>query len=1201
MKITCPNCQKKYNISAAKLPPGIKKAKCKDCGHLILLKPAPAQVPATPNRPLEVVCQYCGQSHTLRPDKIPAAVETIKCQSCARPMPLSRANITAPVHPLIKESPALAPEKPAAKPEKPPAPRNAIISFRCSSCGKKYKIDRHKVPPNVLALKCKACGFRVEMPREKAVKTPDGPIPPVAQHAQSSFAKPDRVSQEMPLPAARPRKKKWRYAAAACVLLAGILGALIHFNVVRVDELRQYLPGSGEKTAESAQLLDKQPFLVLNLNVPLILAALENRLSPDKKTARVQMMMSLMKSMQLGQLDLFLYAAANGRLLPVVLAHGSNRQQLENIINSQKLFKEYFTGGSGGTYRLKKDVINHAAKYQLPREPYQLTVIDTGAVLAPVPFCAAMKKNPHLLSNSTVATFVQTIGKRLDLAAIAIRVPDDIAQGWEKKIQDHPAVQINSQITMIAGMGSAIISQISGSLSPVEVLALGFRFSGQKGRALSYAQQFRPGVDGKKIYRQLAAADPAAAEINSIIRKLVELFQDQRYQHTLDFKDNRLALEFSWSESEDEAFLTALTAATIGQLFAGRMDLSPTPGKVATRYASEPNFISAVDTGRLQTTIPQQVKDSLFPSQYWSREDKPQMTLNLDTIDLPNAALAEMTYTVKSIKSPDGRDVLRAEENKSDPRIQPGSLYPGSVTLNVKPGTPPEDLATAAIYFELTVPVALEVFEFAATDQPGSVKEAAGIRVTLGRLEKDVAQVSSSGGKSMRLIAYDQTGRALASRESMSTPSSISTRFEGIISNLKVVVTRKTFDASFEIEADLNQGKALALAREPEVPVRRRYNLHPIPTYLNFTADDLQNLSVVWTEAKDGAWNDSLSIKLPQGPFSGHAVWEVHFFGPDKPQLFNGSSAQGAQDFSFTLDKGKLKQASAAFGKVQLSLHTDISRLVFAPVKGNQPAPQILASGDAVAVEFNKNEITYSAGQADVIQTIAYDGRGKRLKQDQYTRNKGGQRAIYFWGVPAKFEMDVTAKTLEKLIPFEIRQRPLDEKAYQAFKLAIKNQQEVVRTISAIDRARRKDRSYYGDDLAGLHYLYQGRQNQPLNLISQEIAHSDPAGQERFGYQVRPYKGYYFTVLSGVESNGVKKDYDRRLKPSRFSWQKGTITTTTLTRHPDLVAIPADNSQPTFFLQWGQIFMKSLGGEKLAYLPEGYYNKGWVEARFIEE
>jgi hypothetical protein len=594
------------------------------------------------------------------------------------------------------------------------------------------------------------------------------------------------------------------------------------------------------------------------------------------------------------------------------------------------------------------------------------------------------------------------------------------------------------------------------------------------------------------------------------------------------------------------------------------------------------------------------ISDALFPGHYWSMGAKPQMTLDLDTIDMPNAALAELTYEVKSIQSPDGKNVLRNEENQNKPRIKPGSLFPANIALNVKEGTPPADLAKASINFHLTVPVALDVIDFMMGDKKGSVKDAAGIQVTLGRLEKDVAQVSTSGGKSIRLIAHDQTGRTLASHETASTASSVSTRFAGIISTLRVVVTRRMLEYPFGIEVDLNGGKALVLSREPEVPARMRFSPQPVPTYVDFTAEDLKNLTVSWMEDQQESWNDGLSLKLPQGPFSGYAVWEVHFFGNDKPYFLTGSSTQGLNDISFTLDKGTLKQVNAAFGKMQLNLHTDISRLVFVKKNNSQPAPQELPSGDMVSIKFDKNEITYSAGNAVVIQTIAYDARGKRLKLDQYTRNKGGRRSIYFWGVPTRFEIDVTTKTIEKLVPFEIKKRPVDEKAYSSFKQLIENQREVVHTIKSIDQARRKDRSYYGDDLAGLYYIYDRKQKKPLKLISRDIAHSDPAGQDRFGYQAQPYKGYYFTVLSGVETNSAKKKYNRRSKESRFTWQKGTITTTTLTRHPDLVAIPEDKSQPTFLLQWGQVFMKPLDGKRLEYLPHGYYNKGWVEAKYID-
>ena len=158
MKITCPNCQKKYAIKEAKLPPGVKNARCKACGQMMPLKQAP--------------------------------------------------------------------EKPAAKPVEPPEGKNDLIRFRCAGCDKKYKIDRNKIPPNRMAVKCKVCGSKISLPQEEAGKTADGSIQQAAHPEPPPPSIPDRVSEETPLPVSRPRKKKWLFAAAACVLLAGILGSI---------------------------------------------------------------------------------------------------------------------------------------------------------------------------------------------------------------------------------------------------------------------------------------------------------------------------------------------------------------------------------------------------------------------------------------------------------------------------------------------------------------------------------------------------------------------------------------------------------------------------------------------------------------------------------------------------------------------------------------------------------------------------------------------------------------------------------------------------------------------------------------------------------------------------------------------------------------------------------------------------------------
>ena len=210
----------------------------------------------------------------------------------------------------------------------------------------------------------------------------------------------------------------------------------------------------------------------------------------------------------------------------------------------------------------------------------------------------------------------------------------------------------------------------------------------------------------------------------------------------------------------------------------------------------------------------------------------------------------------------------------------------------------------------------------------------------------------------------------------------------------------------------------------------------------------------------------------------------------------------------------------------------------------------------------------------------------------------GNQKKIYFWGVPATFAIDVATQKIKKTLPFDLQQRPVDKASYARFKKNLENHREIVKTLRQIAKARRKGRTRYGEDLAGMFYLYDRKKKKPMQLIDQEIAHSDPAGQERFAYSLQPYKGYYFTVLSGIESGGVKNDYARLPKKQAFSWKNGSIQSAPFLQPPDLVAIPRDENQPTFFIQFDQVYMKQLNGTKLTYLPEDYYSSGWVEAKF---
>jgi hypothetical protein len=134
----------------------------------------------------------------------------------------------------------------------------------------------------------------------------------------------------------------------------------------------------------------------------------------------------------------------------------------------------------------------------------------------------------------------------------------------------------------------------------------------------------------------------------------------------------------------------------------------------------------------------------------------------------------------------------------------------------VKKGTPAKALGTAKIRFQLSLPASLTQLEFVSGNSRGSVRESNGVWVKLDRLEKDVAAVTYRGGASAQLFAFDKSGRALASKETAHSSSSVATRFQGEINALMVIVVQEMFDYRFEVDVDLNRDKKLALSHKPE-------------------------------------------------------------------------------------------------------------------------------------------------------------------------------------------------------------------------------------------------------------------------------------------------------------------------------------------------------------------------------------------------
>ena len=1173
MQITCPNCKKTYGVNSGKIPPNKTTAKCKACGHNMPLISKPPKKSSPAKKPCNVTCHYCSRKYCIDLNKIPEKVAAIKCKACGHAISLKPYRTTK---------------------SKPVEATNKIV---CLYCSKSYTIDRSRIPQDIKTTTCKSCGHAISLIPKPSTNLPPEKTPNT-KGTQINDAKIAKLSPPGK-PSAPLQRKSWLLAAVLVLLVVGI--GIIYTG----PQFTNFLPERFENDKDPKKAVQLQPvnlpkpFLNLNVNVPLTLAALDRRIPAEKKDSNYAKAVSVINSLDADRIQIYLFPDPEHTVLPVAVLHSSKPNHIETKIKKAITIHTKLERVPDGTYRLDNKAIPAEINNDIPIDLYRIVFWKKGAVIAPKSFLPALA-NPEILQQTLVAQMATAIGTPQSLGSLAIRIPENFKDGWEKNIQDLPGLKDNPQLAMPAAMGMGILSGLTEPFEKIEAFALGIQLKEDGPRTLNYAQLFRNGVNGAEIYQGLNSKDQNDLVADGIVLNLIKLFQNPQYQQTVEFKENQLALKFTWSAADDEAFISELSQATIGHLFAQGMQLTPSEGSITTYYTNEPVLTASVNVDRLKKSIPGKFKQRIFPENYWESGDDPQMGLTLDPVDIPNAELAELTYDVLSVKTPAGKDVMRRVENQFKFKINPGRTGYGQITLNIQKGTPATALGTAKIRFELQLPSVLEQVEFKSGDDAGVQKSINGAHVKLGRLEKDVARIDYRGAKGIRLLAYDKTGRALASQETMSSASSVSSRFQGIIAKLKVVVVKERYDYPFEVDVDLNGGKQLELSHRPENPKRVRYDNNPVKNYVPYMQKNLEDLVVEWNEGSQMSWNDNLAIQMPSGPFSGSVDWEVHFFGQDKPLYLAGNEFSDIRNTSFGLQTGDLQKAHAAFGSVRFNLASDIHRLSFVKNSNGKSLEQDLGSGQKVTATFNRNEITLNAGKLDIIQVMAYDARGRRLKNDSYTRHKDGKLMQYFWGVPAKLELDAVSKKIERTIQFDIRQRQVQEESYAKFQRDIHNQGEVVETLKAIGRARRKNRSGYRDDVAGLYYVYDSKQKKPMKLIDINVAHSDPVGQKRFGYRLKPYKGYYFTVLSGTESNGVQKEYPKQSKKKKFVWDKGTFEAIPYIQAPDIVGIPVDRSQPTFFLQWNQVYMKQLNDSVLTHLPYDHYSQGWLEAKFIE-
>ena len=603
MQITCSKCKKVYTVNPNKIPSGLTSTKCKACGNSIPLPqsapqtppPKPAQAPPSPKSGfMKITCQYCSQQYNINPKAVLEGVTSTKCKACGHAISL-KIEATAPVK---------------ADPVKT-APQNAgTKEITCLFCGKKYNINAAKIPVGMTTAKCKACGRPMSLiDGQSGISAHkndiDQKVISLQQQSKGSTGNPLAADiatfPDIGRPATLTFRKSWILAAAAGIIIILIAGNLLKTNWNQVTGSRFGLNKIiGKKPAIHKKELQPQPqprsrgitaaepLIAARLNVPLLLEAFDRNFPEEKKDIKYKMTTGIFKSFGFGKIQLYLYPDPEHTFLPVILAASQDGKSLEKHLKSKNNYIQFLELQPDGSYRINKKALPEDKQNNFPIDLYRIKFIGNSAIFAPEHLVEVLKEGEGRLHNTQVAQMIAAIAKPRDLAVLSVRIPENFAPVLQEKIQSNPALKQNPQTAMIAAMGGGVLTQLSESLKGTESLAIGFRLNNANGRVLSYAQQFRKGVNGKKIVAQLKSGNHEDLNVDGIALKLIALLNDRRCKHQIWHKNNRLTLRLNWEQQHDKALLTSLSEATFGQIFAQSKDLATGKGPITTQYTEKP-------------------------------------------------------------------------------------------------------------------------------------------------------------------------------------------------------------------------------------------------------------------------------------------------------------------------------------------------------------------------------------------------------------------------------------------------------------------------------------------------------------------------------------------------------------------------------------------------------------------------------------
>ncbi len=965
----------------------------------------------------------------------------------------------------------------------------------------------------------------------------------------------------------------------------------------------------------SSLAVGTEPFLELKLNTVRALQAVEKIVPPEAlKDEEFLAKLATARDLRLGNAFLFLYEDEDFGSLPVLILQGQDAEALQALVAADGPLGPRLEKSTSTSYKIKPPPPEEGEESEeddsVPIEEYRVWVTGELLLCAPMAIVKSWKAGAPRPMASRVAKAVASLPSKQHIIACAVQLPDDVGEkDWEEVAGELP-VPAGEQSDVLLTVGSELLDEMSDAFSTISSFAFGFDLAGTNNtRVVDYAQRFSADADVSNLFKQIIGSGGDSESPADLIAVLRNVMQMDGVNVTPGLNGNDLSLKLAWDQPNDETVVEAIGGYLMGRVISAamggmmmEMGASPDDGPIETRYIPEPKIQAGMTRATLEASLRREILAKLFRGNYFSHGDKPHMQMMLDPLDLPNVDLTKITYAVTSVTTPDGMSVMRPDDRdleKWGPReVHMSRSMSSSIQFPVKKDTPAEQLGAGVLHVDIEAPLDIVVFEFGKEDI-GSQKQDGSVRVKLRSIEKNSISVSYEGGEKTKVLAFDATGGCISSSSGMSSGGSMSRNYNGMVERIKVVVAREMATFGMDFTCDLSGGQKEELPEEPDDSVRPRYETRMAPAYANYTEADFADVQVEMKEAGERGWQDKLSITLPRKPFSGSAKWAVLLMDDEKDVCAKGDSQISGDELAFSMEKGSLASVRAATGMVKIRVNTGIETLSFAKKAAGEMQEQTLPSGKTVSVGFDKNLVLLKADDCKVLQSRAYDKAGRVLKPNWRSHSKGKT----YWGLPVRYEIDIADASIEKKIPFTLTKDAVEKPELDAFEMRAQTINAVAGELKALQKLSGKTSWYeYDDTVAGFYYLYD-RNGKPRTekLIPEVVAHSDPAGAERYGYTAQPYKGYLFSRLKGtIKRDGTKQDNRTRTKPHTYKWDGGEFQLNPLSQPAGFVAIPKDPAMPTICTSWGDLYVRYRNGEKTEYLEESLYDSEWTQLHVVE-